>query len=174
MATLWHRIASLLRHQWQGSRRLPQQLRGPALGRMEARVAQGERRHSGQVRICIEAALPLAWAWRVAPARERAIAWFGKLRVWDTEHNNGVLVYLLLAERRIEIVADRALARAVAPAEWDALVARMGTRLHAGDWEGALNLAVDDVSALLERHSAGLARMANELPDAPFLAREDY
>lgn len=153
---------------------MPVQLRGAALARMEARVAQGERRHSGQVRICIEASLPLAWAWRVAPARERAIAWFGKLGVWDTEHNNGVLVYLLLADRCIEVVADRALTRQVTSADWDALVARMGRRLQAGEWEAALNEAVDEVSTLLARHSGGLARTANELPDAPFLAGRNY
>ena len=70
------------------------------------RVAASEKRHSGEIRVCAEAGLPLSYLWRGASARERALAMFGKLRVWDTEHNNGVLIYLLLAEHAIEIVAD--------------------------------------------------------------------
>ena len=76
-------------------------------------MAASERRHSGEIRVCVEAGLPLSYLWRGATARERAVTMFGKLRVWDTEHNNGVLIYLLLAEHRIEIVADRGLNRHV-------------------------------------------------------------
>ena len=76
-------------------------------------MAASERRHSGEIRVCVEAGLPLSYLWRDATARERAVTMFGKLRVWDTEHNNGVLIYLLLAEHAIEIVADRGLNRHV-------------------------------------------------------------
>ena len=75
--------------------------------RLARRVAASEQRHSGEVRIYVEAGLPLSYLWRDATPRERAVAMFGKLRVWDTEQNNGVLIYLLLAEHAIEIVADR-------------------------------------------------------------------
>ena len=80
-----------------------------AVERLRERVAASERRHSGEIRICVEAGLPLSYLWRGLSARDRAITMFGKLRVWDTEHNNGVLIYLLLAEHAIEIVADRGL-----------------------------------------------------------------
>jgi len=128
-----------------------------------------ERRHSGEIRICVEASLPLAYLWRDASARERAIALFGKLRVWDTEHNNGVLVYLLLAERAIEIVADRGLGRHVSDAQWRAVVDALRVDLQAGRFEAGLARAVDAVDALLAREFALPAGAANpnELPDRP-------
>ena len=89
-----------------------------ALQRIEARVAASEAGHSGEIRVSVEAGLPLSYLRRDASARERAVMLFGKLRVWDTEHNNGVLIYLMLAEHAIEIVADRGLARRVDPGEW--------------------------------------------------------
>lgn len=97
---------------------------------------------------------------------------FGKLRVWDTEQNNGVLIYLLLADHAIEVVADRGLARAVAPREWEHLVAGMRELLRSGRHEEALGQAIGQVSALLERHfpkdgAAGSPGLGNELPDAP-------
>src|SRR5439155_17490452 len=89
-----------------------------ALQRAQQRVAASETGHSGEIRVCVEAGLPWSYLRRHATPRERAVAMFGKLRVWDTEHNNGVLIYLLLAEHAIEIVADRGLSRHVAAAQW--------------------------------------------------------
>jgi uncharacterized membrane protein len=172
MGSLFDRLARLLKHQWLGSGRLPRSLRGGAMQRLAARVAQSETRHSGQIRICLEASLPWRYVWRDARARERAISLFGSLRVWDTEHNNGVLIYLLLAERSIEIVADRALARQVPMPVWSALIARMAETLRSERFEEALNQAIDEVSELLERHCAGLARTDNELPDTPVIASD--
>ena len=96
---------------------------------------------------------------------------FGKLRVWDTEHNNGVLVYLLLADRAIEVVADRGLNLRFSPAQWQALVDTLGADLRAGRFEPGLNAAVDAVNALLIQHFALAAGQANadELPDAPLV-----
>ena len=101
------RLARIWRHRWIDDADLRRALPPDLLERLGQRVAASERRHSGEVRICVEAGLPLSYLWRDAPARERAIMMFGKLRVWDTENNNGVLIYLLLAEHAIEIVADR-------------------------------------------------------------------
>ncbi len=85
-------------------------------------MAASEQRHTGEIRICVEAGLPLSYLWRDAPARASApVMLFGKLRVWDTEHNNGVLIYLLLADHAIEIVADRG------------IDARVGARAMGGD-----------------------------------------
>jgi uncharacterized membrane protein len=96
---------------------------------------------------------------------------FGKLRVWDTERNNGVLIYLQLAERAIEIIADRGLARHVAPLQWQALTQRMGATFRDGQFEHGLMQAVDEVTALLVAHfpSSADARQKNELPDEPFV-----
>ena len=143
---------------------------GPALlERLRQRVATSERRHSGEIRVCVEAGLPLSYLWRGASARERAITMFGKLRVWDTEHNNGVLIYLLLAEHAIEIVADRGLNAHVSHDDWARVVAGMRDAFRARRYEGGLNAAIDAVDAVLARHFAidAAAVNPNELPDTP-------
>jgi uncharacterized membrane protein len=141
------------------------------LERLTRRVAASERRHSGEIRVCVEAGLPLSYLWRDAPARERALMLFGKLRVWDTEHNNGVLIYLLLAERAIEIVADRGIDSRVSAEEWAAMAQRMGAAFREARFEDGLTQALEEVSALLVAHfplaEGELDR--NELPDAPLV-----
>jgi len=145
---------------------------GPAmLERLRQRVAASERRHSGEIRVCVEAGLPLSYLWRGLSARQRAITMFGKLRVWDTTHNNGVLIYLLLAEHAIEIVADRGLNAHVSQAEWARIVDGMRDAFRTRRYEEGLNAAIDAVDVLLARHFALGAGQANpnELPDEPLL-----
>ena len=117
------------------------------------------------------AGLPLSYLWRDAPARERAIMMFAKLRVWDTEHDNGVLIYLLLADHAIEIVADRGLDRRVAAGTWQAMAQQMSAAFKAGRFEDGLAQAVDRVDALLQQHFplADGERNPNELPDQPVI-----
>ncbi|MEP7302878.1 MAG: TPM domain-containing protein, partial [Caldimonas sp.] len=92
-----HWLARLLKHRLVDEGDTRRALPDAALRRIEAHVAASEARHSGQIRVCVEAGLPFGYLRRGATARERAVAMFAKLRVWDTEHNNGVLIYLLLA-----------------------------------------------------------------------------
>ena len=164
----WRR---LLKHLWldedDTARAIPPEL----VERLARRVAASERRHTGEVRIYVEAGLPLSYLLRGARARERALAMFGKLRVWDTEQNNGVLIYLLLAEHAIEIVADRGVARHVPHEQWQAVVEHMRAAFRAGRFEDGLTQALEEVSALLVQHfpAAPGAANANELPDAPVL-----
>ena len=168
----WRRIlARLVKHRWLDESDTRRALPADVLERLSRRVAASETLHSGEIRIYAEAGLPASYLWRDATPRERAVALFGKLRVWDTEHNNGVLVYLLLAEHAIEIVADRGIARHVAPQDWQALVARMGEALHAGRFEEGLALALEEVSALLVAHFPLAEGQANpdELPNTPAL-----
>jgi len=166
-----NRIARLFKHRWFDERDLARALDAAALQRIQERVAASERRHSGEIRISVEAGLPLSYLWRDATARERAVTLFGKLRVWDTEHNNGVLIYLLLAERRIEIVADRGLNRHVGAAQWQQISAGMRDAFRAGRFEAGLNEAVDAVGGLLAQYFtlAEGETNPNELPDAPDL-----
>ncbi|GAB1460845.1 hypothetical protein MASR2M50_26190 [Thauera sp.] len=118
------KLRRLLRHLWLDADDARHALGNAALDRLEARVRASETGHTGQICLCVEASLPPSYLWRhlargealASVIRDRAITLFGKQRVWDTEDNNGVLVYLLLAEHHIEIVADRALARCLAPA----------------------------------------------------------
>ena len=141
------------------------------LERLRERVAASERHHSGEIRICVEAGLPLSYLWRNLSARDRAITLFGKLRVWDTEHNNGVLIYLLLAEHAIEIVADRGLSRHVTQEQWAHIVAGMREAFRARRYEEGLSAAVAAVDALLARHFPIAPAQANpnELPDEPLV-----
>jgi uncharacterized membrane protein len=145
---------------------------GPEVAqRLQQRVKASERQHSGEIRICVEASLPLSYLWRGLGARHRAVTLFGKLRVWDTERNNGVLIYLLLAEHAIEIVADRGLNAHVDAAQWDTIIATMREAFRARRHEQGLNAAIDAVDALLRQHfplAPGQER-SNELPDAPDL-----
>jgi uncharacterized membrane protein len=161
------KLRRLLKHRWLDETDTRRALGPDALARLEARVRDSERRHSGEIRLCVEAGLPLSYLWKDLGARDRAVTMFGKLRVWDTEHNNGVLIYLLLAEHAIEIVADRGLARHVPPAQWQALVAQMREAFRAGRFEQGLADTVDAVDRLLVQHfplAEGQVN-PNELPD---------
>lgn len=136
-------------------------------------VTACEQRHGGQIRVCVEAALPWRYLWRGDSARTRALAMFGKLRVWDTEANNGVLVYALLADRALEIIADRAVQARVETHTWSAALdaARAALVQHEGLQRG-LMAAVDVVSqALAQQYPLGVAGSSpgNELPDEPVL-----
>jgi uncharacterized membrane protein len=166
-----NKMMRILRHRWHDEDDVRRALGHAALQRLEARVAASERGHRGEIRVCVEAGLPLSYLWRDATARERAVTMFGKLRVWDTAQNNGVLIYLLLAERRIEIVADRGLNEPVGAAAWDALLAGMAEAFRAGRFEAGLAAAIDAVDGLLREHfplsSGSAGDDANELPDAP-------
>ena len=160
-----------VKHRWAEAGDVHRALPPAAIERLTQRVRDSERRHNGEIRICIEAGLPLSYLWRNAPARERAIMMFAKLRVWDTEHDNGVLIYLLLADHAIEIVADRGLDRQVAAGTWQAMAQQMSAAFKAGRFEDGLAQAADRVGALLQQHFA-LAdgeRNPNELPDQPVI-----
>lgn len=169
MATLFSRLGRIWRHQWMDEADVRRVLPDAAMERLAARVAASERRHSGEIRICVEAGLPLSYLRRDASARERAVTMFGKLRVWDTEHNNGVLIYLLLAEHAIEIVADRGISARVGAAEWSSMTQRMGAAFREGRFEDGLTQALEEMSALLVEHFplADDQPDTNELPDAP-------
>ena len=161
-----NRLKRLLKHRLWDERDARRVLSPAALDRLQARVTSSEGRHSGEIRLLVEAGLPLSYRQGLS-ARDRAITLFGKLRVWDTEHNNGVLVYLLLAEHAIEIVADRGLDRQVPQAEWQALIAPMRQAFQAGRFEDGLNLAIDALNAKLVQHFALAPGQTNpnELPD---------
>jgi uncharacterized membrane protein len=170
LITMLQKFKRILTHLWLDESDTRRAIPADMLARLTALVVANELRHSGELCIFVEAGLPASYLWRGAPPRERAMTLFGKLRVWDTEHNNGVLIYLLVPEHAIEIVADRGLARSVAPGEWEALVSQLAVHLREGRYEEGLAQAVDAVSAKqavhFPRRGAGTA-YANELPDAP-------
>ena len=166
------RLARIFRHRWLDEADTRRAIPPDVVQRLMQRVAASERRHTGEIRVYVESGLPLSYLWRDAAPRERAIALFGKLRVWDTEQNNGVLIYLLLAEHAIEIVADRGVAKKVDPGLWQEVVQHMRAAFRDGRFEEGLNQALDEVTALLVAHfpaREGGAGDVNELPDEPVL-----
>ncbi|MHB8949397.1 MAG: TPM domain-containing protein [Rhodoferax sp.] len=169
------RIKRIFKHRWVDDAATQRVIAPDMLERLQQRVAASEQRHSGEVRVYIEASLPLRYLWTDGPtqriARQRALDLFSQLRVWDTAANNGVLIYLLLAEHEIDIVADRGLNERVAPAFWPALVTRMSGAFQQAKFEEGLTQALSEVSALLVQHFPLVANEANpnELPDAPIL-----
>ncbi|MDM0010398.1 TPM domain-containing protein [Variovorax sp. J22G73] len=168
-ATLFSKLGRIWRHRWIDESEVRRALPEAVMQRLTGRVGASERRHSGEIRICVEAGLPMSYLWRHASARERAVMLFGKLRVWDTAHNNGVLIYLLLAEHAIEIVADRGLDSHVDDAAWAAMTQRMSAAFRDGRFEDGLTQALEEISALLVEHfPLGEGELdVNELPDEP-------
>ena len=138
-----------------------------AMDALERVIGMAERGSSGQVRLVVEAHWPLMHVKHVAP-RQRAIEWFSQLRVWDTEHNNGVLLYLLFAERRVEIVADRGFNQLVTQAQWDAICRALEKHFSGGAFEAGLSEGIHAIGELQREHFAA-DRGPNEQSDRPVL-----
>ena len=159
----------LLRHLFaMPSRRL---FAGDALKRIAAAIAASEARHTGEIRFAVESALHPRAVLAGMQARDRAQEVFAQLRVWDTRANNGVLLYLLLADHRIEIVADRGFEGLVSPQQWRGACELIEERLRAGEPEAAVLRGVEAMSALIEAHFPREAGYVdeNELSDDPHL-----
>jgi uncharacterized membrane protein len=137
-----------------------------AMAAIEEAIAKSERQHSGEVRFAVEPALDTSALLAGQSARERALEVFSLLRLWDTDARNGVLIYLLLADRDIEIVADRGL-NVVPAAEWEAICKTMEQALRRGEFQQALVAGVQAVSRLVARHFPARPADRNELPDRP-------
>jgi uncharacterized membrane protein len=123
-----------------------------SLARIEAAIAEGEQRHRGQVRFAVEPSLPLARVQRRVSPRQRALEVFGDLRIWDTDENCGVLVYLLLADRDVEIVADRGIHAHVGTAAWEAVCAKMEAAFRDGRFSEGVAAGIAEINALLAQH----------------------
>ena len=157
----------LLEHRWRVRRIFPPDV----LAAIERAIKASEATHSGQVRFVVEGALDGAPLFRDQSARERALDIFSQLRIWDTAHNNGVLIYLLLAEHAIEIVADRGIHAHVGDTQWSLIVGGMREAFRARRYEEGLNAAIDAVDAQLRQRFplAPGEDNPNELPDEPDL-----
>ena len=138
-----------------------------AMRAIEKAIGEEERRHGGQLRFAVEASLPLGELLRGVRSRERAVECFGRLRVWDTEHNSGVLIYLLLADRRVEIVADRGIHGKVGTTAWEAICGEMQQEFARGQFERGVVIGVRAISDLLAAHFPPSGDGPNELPDRP-------
>ena len=153
----------LIEHRWRVRRLFPQRV----LDAIERAIKAGEATHAGQVRFVVEGALDGAPLFGGQSARERALDVFSQLRIWDTAHNNGVLIYLLLADRQVEIVADRGIDAKVGASGWAKICAEMETDFRNGNFGTGSVRGVQAVSRELARFYPAHGKGPNELPDAP-------
>jgi uncharacterized membrane protein len=153
----------LLEHHW----RVRKIFTPRVLASIEQAIKASEATHSGQIRFVVEGALDGAPLLRNQSARNRALDVFSHLRIWDTAHNNGVLIYLLLADRDVEILADRGIDALVGAAEWEKICRAMETEFGKGNFEGGVVQGIEAVTRHLARHFPKRGANSNELPDAP-------
>ncbi|MEO8342240.1 MAG: TPM domain-containing protein [Gallionella sp.] len=138
-----------------------------ALDAIENAIRETELRHAGQIRFAVEASLDLRPLLGCVTAQQRAIEVFAKLRVWDTEHNNGVLIYLLLADRDVEIVADRGIHVKLGQDVWEAICREMEAMFREGHFEAGVLAGIHAVGDHLSRHFPAGNGKSNEMPDSP-------
>lgn len=150
---------------WTARRHFP----AAVMDQIEARIAAGETSHSAEIRIAIEASIAPSAIWGGQTPRERALEVFGALRVWDTAGNNGVLVYVLLADRAVEIVADRAASAAIEPEVWSRACADMVSAYRDGRYATGTLEAVDRLNDALVRAFPAGEENRDELPNRPAL-----
>ncbi len=138
-----------------------------ALNKIEAAIKASESAHAGEIRFAVEGGLDGAPLFKGQSARDRAIELFSQLRVWDTEHNTGVLIYLLLADRAVEIVADRGIHAKVDAQEWSQVCRQMEAAFRQSNFEAGVVSGVQAVTQHQVKHFTAGSRNANELPDKP-------
>jgi uncharacterized membrane protein len=134
---------------------------------IEKAIKASEATHRGEIRFVVEGALDTAPLLRGQTARERAIDVFSQLRIWDTAHNNGVLIYLLLADRDVEIVADRGIDAKVGAQEWERICRKMEAAFRQADFQGGVVAGIQEVTRHLAEHFPPTGDDRNELPDKP-------
>ena len=152
----------LLTH-WQVNRAFPRQ----ALIAIEQAIKASKTAHVGEIRFVVEGALDVTPLFNGQSARGRAIDVFSQLRVWDTEHNNGLLIYLLLADRAVEIVADRGIHSKVGSREWENICRKMETAFKQANYKGGVVSGIQAVTQHLIQHFPAAGAGRNELPDKP-------
>ena len=138
-------------------------------GTIESAIRAAEKRMSGEIRFVIETALDLPEIWAGITPRERALQVFSQLRVWDTELRNGVLIYVLAADRDVEIVADRGAATRITPIEWESACRLIEDHFRAGRFQEGSVAGVEAVGKLLEREFPVRPGDRDELPNQPTL-----
>ena len=163
MSSLLRYFRHLTAGRWQVAHRFPK----GSMDKIASAIHQSESTHMGELRFAVEAGLD--WPELIADAspRERALQVFSQLRIWDTEQNSGVLIYLLLADRQVEIVADRGIDARVGQARWEAICQAMEQKFHTRDFEGGALEGIAAITALLQQHFPAQGVNPNELPDHP-------
>lgn len=162
----WKRIA---RHLWIGGLHVRRILPAESLERITQAVARAESGHHGEIRFAVEASLDLGPLLKGMTARERAVEVFAAMRVWDTEANNGVLIYLLLADHDVEILGDRGIHAKVGVEGWEGICRKMEAEFRKGAFESGIIAGVAEVGRMLAAHFPNRGPDVNELPDGPMV-----
>jgi uncharacterized membrane protein len=160
-------IRRMVRHLSTGQLAVKAAFPARTLRAIEQAIRETETTHAGQIRFAVEASLDFAALRHGQTADERAIEMFSQLRVWDTEHNNGVLIYLLLADRDVEIVADRGIHAKLGNSVWEAICRDMEEAFRQGKFEAGVTGGIHAVGRHLQRHFPAQPAAPNELPDKP-------
>lgn len=163
------RVGRTLRHLFSIRTEAQRAFPADTLAAIAEAITAGEQTHRGEVRLIVEKALPLAAAWDGVTNRERALALFADYGIWDTEDNCGVLIYVNLADRKVDIVADRGIDRKIDAATWQAVCDTLTRGFARGAFREATLAAVGQVNALLQRHFPANGERPNELPDRPLM-----
>ena len=162
-------LRRILRHLLFTKGRLHRSFPASTLAAIERAIHDGEQQHAGEICFAAECALDGLPLFKGQTARERALEVFAQLRVWDTEHNNGVLIYVLLADHAVEIVADRGIHARAGAQTWSAICQQMESRFSKSCFESAVLSGIQDISSTLASHFPKQGVDSNELPDAPVL-----
>lgn len=164
-------VSRMLKHLFMPSWLLWRYFPPALLAEIESAIRESETSHTGEIRFAVETSLPLSALWRGVSGRQAAMGAFSDLRVWDTENNSGVLIYLLLADHDIEIVADRGITAKVDQTEWDNIARLMERHYRAGDFRQGTFEGIRRVSELLARHFPPGETNPNELSNKPVLLK---
>jgi len=160
-------IKRIVRHLLVTDRRVKRAFPSDALLAIDSAIKASEAAHVGEIRFAVEGALDGTPLFKGQSARERAIDVFSQLRIWDTEHNNGVLIYLLLADRDVEIVADRGIHARVGSQEWEKICRTMENAFKQASYKAGVVSGIQAVTQHLVAHFPASGRGRNELPDKP-------
>jgi hypothetical protein len=159
--------ARIAKHLFFSERRTARAFSRQGLAAIEAAIHASEASHAGEICFAVEGGLDGLPLFKGQSARERAIEVFSQLRVWDTQHNNGVLIYVLLADQAVEIVADRGIHAHAGDATWEAICQQMERAFAKGDYQAGALAGIDAVAACLRRHFPDDGHHTNELSNAP-------
>jgi uncharacterized membrane protein len=160
----------MLRHLFTSRWRTHALFDAPTLKQIEDTIAAAETQHEGEIRFAVETALPLGALWHNLSPRARALQVFAQLHIWDTEHNIGVLIYVLRADRAVEIIADRGISAQVSEAEWQAVCREVEAHYREGRYVDGSLAAVAGVARLIANHfPSSLPEAKPELPNQPVL-----
>ena len=167
-------IIRFFKHMTSGVWQVHKHFSESALHNIEKVIAQAETTHEGEICFIVEAGLhPLEVLHKKTP-RKRALELFSLFKVWDTEHNSGVLIYLLLADRDVEIIADRGIHQHVGNAEWERICHQMEVKFRHNEFEAGVIEGIAEISALVHKnfpidHKKPTGKKANDIPNKPIL-----